>query len=545
MSPDAIEAALIVENENRCRPLLDEDEVAAIARSVGRYAPAATPETVADRFTEGAAGDAFADVEWPDLRYCAEWHRWHWWTGTHWAPDRTGEAERRAKDFIVSLYRKSADVDDDSERRRLTGWARKLDTPRAIAGILEWASTDGRIALEARAFDLDVELLNTPSGTVDLRVFELRSHRQADLITVCTPTPYDPTARAPAWDRHLAHFLPDPDVRRQVQRDLGLALSGANLDEVLSIWHGRGANAKSTTLEVIRRVLGSDYATESVPNLLIERKHEHHLAELAALRGKRLVTSSEIAAGSHLDESKVKSLTGGGQQTARGMRQDPVSFPRTWSIILDCNSRPQIRGTEDAIWRRVRVVPWEVSAIGWEGRRPQADVIAELMVEAPGILRWMVDGLRDWRADPRWIAERVTAATMAYRAEEDALGDWLRARCKIDPLASAPFKDLFYSYGDWCEENRQKPLGRDTFGQRLSEQGFEAVRRHANVLHREGLRLLSIAEQAKREQDDITGEAVTSFTSCPYIPAKENTRRLYGQQVKEITLDDNADGTEV
>jgi len=296
---------------------------------------------------------------------------------------------------------------------------------------------------------------------------------------------------------------------------------------------------------VIRRVLGPDYATESVPNLLIERKHEHHLAELAALRGKRLVTSSEIAAGSHLDESKVKSLTGGGQQTARGMRQDPVSFPRTWSIILDCNSRPQIRGTEDAIWRRVRVVPWEVSAIGWEGRRPQADVIAELMVEAPGILRWMVDGLRDWRADPRWIAERVTAATMAYRAEEDALGDWLRARCKIDPLASAPFKDLFYSYGDWCEENRQKPLGRDTFGQRLSEQGFEAVRRHANVLHREGLRLLSIAEQAKREQDDITGEAVTSFTSCPYIPAKENTRRLYGQQVKEITLDDNADGTEV
>jgi putative DNA primase/helicase len=458
-------------------------------------------EPVADRHTEGGAGDAFANLEWPDLRHCGELHRWHVWDGVCWRQDATGETDRRAQSLVRDLYRKASLADDDKERRQLVAWARKLDTARATSSMMEWASTDARIALRADAFDRDVELLNTPSGSLDLRTFDLCEHRQEDLVTICTPTPYDPTARSDAWERHLEHFLPDADVRRQVQRDLGLALSGGNLAEVLTVWYGHGANAKSTTLEVIRRVLGPDYSCEAAPNLLIQRQYEQHPTELAHLRGKRLVTSSEIPAGARLDEAKVKSLTGGGSQTARYSRADYISFPRTWSLVLDCNSRPIISGTDLAIWRRVRVIPWTVSAEGWAGRKPQADVIAELMADAPAILRWLVDGLRDWRRDPDWIAERVTAATATYRAEQDRLAGWIAECCNVDPLASAPFKDLWTSYGAWCEESREKPLGRDTFRDRLTEQGYETTRtRTARMM--EGIRLLTPIERANRANTD-------------------------------------------
>jgi putative DNA primase/helicase len=508
---DVIASQLDEINRAQCRPPLDPEEVRGIAESIGRYAPAPLPE----RFTEGGAGDGFADREFPFLRFCAEWRRWLWWTGTHWQTDKTGEAARRAKDLVLSLYSKAGDVDEDGERRRLVGWARKLDTPRATAAILDWSSTDARIAREAAAFDQAVYLLNCPNGTLNLRTFELKRHDQGDLITSLCPTPYDPDAAAPLWDQHLRHFLPDPEVRRQIQRDLGLALTGENLDEVLSVWYGRGANAKSTTLEVVRRVLGADYSTEAVPNLLIQKKHEGHLAELAALRAKRLVTSSEIAAGAILDESRVKSLTGGGQQVARGMRENPYSFARTWTIILDCNSRPQIRASDDAIWRRVRVVPWQVSALGWEGRRPQEHVIADLMAEAPGILAWIVEGLQDWHEEPRWIAERVTAATADYRATQDALGDWMRDCCKADPLGSAPFNALWQSYNEWCEETKQRPLGRKTFGERLSEQGFEASTGAKKIRIREGLRLLTFTERAKLQQQDESASGVAFVADLP------------------------------
>lgn len=567
------------EMPDRMRELAESAEIVSYNLDAENLNSTEVQVLLPGRHTEGGAGDLFANQHHGELRYCRAWGSWLHWTGTHWQRDVTGEAERRAKATIMGLYAAASQEQDDGQRQRLISWARKLDTSRTARAILDWASTDARIAVRPEDLDQDLWALNCTNGTLDLHTGELREHRPEDLITYCVPNDYDPNAEYPAWEAHLEHFLPDEDVRRQIQRDLGVSLVGANLAEVLSVWHGTGDNAKSTTAEVIRQVLG-DYATAAAPNLLIQRKHEQHPTELADLFGKRLVTSEEIPEGAWLDEAKVKSLTGGGTQKARYSRRDFFSFPRTWSLLLDCNHKPRIRGSDEGIWRRVRIVPWTVSAKGWAGRKPQDQVIAELMAEAPGILRWLVKGLKDWQADPSWVAERVTVATADYRQEQDRLARWLEEHCEVDKSHTESFKSLWQDYQAWCELNSIKPLGRGTFGSRLESAGHPPASGKGNKATREGLRLLSDIEReakakeaeaeakkaAKEEADrkareeaarraaeddssdgnSDSGAGVNSVKSSPGNATRGDTRELQGQHLPHLTHEtDNGDETPV
>lgn len=452
----------------------------------------------ASRMTEGAAGERFADEHHADLRYVRAWRRWLWWTGTHWKTDGTGEAERRAKATVLGIYQQAGREVDDSLRQRMVGWARKLDTHRAHAAMLALASSDPRIAVTAEELDCEGWLLNCLNGTIDLRDGKLRPHRREDLITRAAPVEYHADAVSEEWDRHITHFMPDADVRRQLQRDLGVSLVGGTLAEVLSIWHGFGANAKTTTWSVLLHILG-EYAIEAPPGLLLQRKHDGHPTELARLRGSRLVVSSEVSPGAALNEQRVKDLTGGGMQSARYTYGDFFDFERTWSIVLACNHKPRIRGSDSGIWRRVRIIPWTVSAEGWAGRRPQDEVVERLVNAGPAILRWLVAGLHDWLEDPGWIAEKVTAATAQYREEQDRLAGWLAECCEVGPHHAESFSRCWDSYTAWCEDNREKALGRNVFRDRLTELGFEAATGAKRTAMREGLRLLTPEEREARD----------------------------------------------
>jgi len=473
------------------------------------------------RLTEGAAGERFADEHHGDLRYCRPWRRWLWWTGSHWAIDTTGEAERRAKATVLSIYTQAGAEVDDGLRQQLVSWARKLDTSRGHTAMMALAASDQRIAVRPEDLDTDGWLLNAQNGTIHLKEGKLRPHQREDLITRLAPVEYHEDAVSEAWEEHLQYFLPDPDVRRQVQRDLGVSLVGGTLAEVLSIWHGYGANAKTTTWSVLLKILG-DYAIEAPPGLLLQRKHDGHPTELARLRGSRLVVSSEVSPGAALNEQRVKDLTGGGMQSARYTYGDFFDFERSWSIVLACNHKPRIRGSDDGIWRRVRIVPWTVSAEGWSGRRPQDEVVKKLVDAGPAILRWLVDGLHDWLRDPQWIAEKVTAATAQYREEQDRLTGWLSECCEIGPHHEEAFSRLWDSYVSWCEANREKALGRNTFRDRLAELGFEAVTGAKRTAMREGLRLLTPAEREARD----TAEPPDTETANPQTQKGDEANRV-------------------
>lgn len=350
----------------------------------------------------------------------------------------------------------------------------RLENGAAHLGIIDRAASIKPVATSTDKLDVDGWLLATPARTVSLRDGAAYAPRPTDLLTHCTGAEFDVGASCPRWEEHLKLWLPDADIRRELQRSLGQALVGATLEESLVVWNGPGGNGKTTSQRVITRVLG-DYAATAPPDLLIDSRQNEHSTRLASLRGKRLVFSNEVANGSQLAESLVKQLTGGDRITARLLYADYSEFENQASLVLVCNTLPRVKGGDQGIWRRLRVIPWRVE-LAREKRRAQDDVIFELVTEGPGILNWMLSGLVDFRELPDWHAAAVTAATMSYRAEEDVIGNFLADRCVVGMDRREMIGALYAIYQSWCEESGEVPVTKQALARRLHERGYASAR---------------------------------------------------------------------
>lgn len=412
------------------------------------------------------------------------------WSGKVWQPEEDEYVAKVAADTLRAEYgARIAGEADKTTLARLLALVKETCVYARIVGALSFLKGWDGILTRAEQWDRHPWLLNVNNGILDLKTGKLGKHDPELLLTKLARVDYDPAATGQTWTAHLRRFLPNENIRRQVQRDLGMSLVGATVDELLPIWHGTGGNGKSTTTAVLRAVLG-DYTREAAPNLLVLQKFEQHPTEIAELAGRRIIFSSEIGQGKRLDEQRVKELTGGGQpKRAHFMRQDNFDVEQTFTIFMLVNHHPVIGGTDHAIWRRVRLIPW-TEQIPDDEKLPQEEIVTRLAAEGPAVLAWIVVGLLDWQKERSWIAPEVKAATTAYRAEQDRLGAFLGECCEEKPHFTVPVADLYGAYTTWCAEVGEDPLGKTALGNRLRERGKSTRKTgHGKVSMWYGLRL--------------------------------------------------------
>jgi putative DNA primase/helicase len=143
-----------------------------------------------------------------------------------------------------------------------------------------------------------------------------------------------------------------------------------------------------------------------------------------------------------------------------------------FKLWFSTNHKPTIRGTDMAIWDRIRLVPFLV-------RIPAEDqdkkLREKLIAEAPGILAWAVAGCLEWQRDGLNEPDQVLTATRDYRSEMDVLGEFIGDRCVVDPAAQVTSKDLYRAYTFWCEQAGEKPLSQILIGKKLGDRGFESA----------------------------------------------------------------------
>jgi putative DNA primase/helicase len=205
----------------------------------------------------------------------------------------------------------------------------------------------------------------------------------------------------------------------------------------------------------------------------------------------RVVASIEVEDGRRLAEALVKSLTGGDKVRARRMRQDFWQFDPTHTAFLCTNHKPEIRGTDAGIWRRIRLIPFTkpIPPAEQDKRLPE-----KLRAELPGILAWAVEGCLEWRRDGLKAPDEVRKATGNYRAEMDVIGAFLKDCCEEEPEHDVAAKDLYTRYKSWCDENGETTEKQRTFGSKLSERGYERYRGGVSGGHRwRGLTLCDVA----------------------------------------------------
>jgi putative DNA primase/helicase len=371
--------------------------------------------------------------------------------------------------------------------KKLMGWALKSEDAKRINAMLDLTRSEPGIPILSDHLDSDPWLFNCPNGTLDLRGGTLREHRREDLITKLCPTPYDPDAKCPVFEKFIdAIFDQDEELILFVHRLLGRCVSGDVSEHLLPIFWGGGENGKSTLVEALLYVMGKDYAMKANQDLLMQPKGERHATERAQLFGMRLVVASETSEGGQLNEALVKDLTGGERIRARRMRENFWEFNPTHKLLFITNHKPVIRGSDRGIWRRLRLVPFTVSFWNPEDpanagkdlppdKKQDKKLGDKLKAEAPGILAWLVRGCRGWLRDGLPLPDKVKVATEDYRAGEDRLQHFIEERCVVGDPANFRVRrgNLYRAYQRWCECAGEDPLKDTPFGEAMVARGFE------------------------------------------------------------------------
>ena len=413
------------------------------------------------------------------LLYCGAWGKWLHWDGHRWEHDETGEACRQAVETVRSIRAQAWSCRNLKRRKTLLQFAERSEAEPRIRAMLKLGQSQADLVAKPDDFDADRWLLNVENGVIDLRSGALLQHDSARLITKLAMASYDPSAACPTWEAFLGRIFDGrQELIRYVQKAAGYSLTGECGEQCLFLLYGHGANGKSTFLTTLMTLL-NDYARQMPMEALLARQDNAIPNDLAALRGARFVSAVEADSGQRLNESKIKQMTGQDRLAARFMRCEWFEFTPQFKLWLATNHKPSVRGCDEAIWRRIRLIPFVVTIPPAER---DASLPEKLKHELPGILRWAVEGCRLWQEEGLDAPEAVTEATDAYRSEMDIIGEYIGQRCVQNPLGAATVADSYRDYEAWCAKNAERPFSKRTFTALMREHGLATRHGAGNVL---------------------------------------------------------------
>ncbi len=422
-------------------------------------------------FSEDDLASRFSSEHADDLRYVARWGHWFLWDGCCWCEDETVHVF----DLVRAHNRRVAATCNEG--------GKGLVRAATIAAVERMARADRRHALTVDAWDVDEWALNTPAGTFDLRTGDMQPHSPGQYITKLTAVA--PGGTCPTWHKFLERVTDgDDELQLFLQRTVGYALTGNTREHALFFLYGTGANGKSVFVNTVAGVLG-DYHTAASMDVFLESRNDRHPTELAGLRGARLVTATETETGRRWAESRIKALTGGDRISARFMRQDFFEFTPQFKLLVAGNHKPSLRSVDEAIRRRLHLIPFTVTIPKNERDETLAD---KLKAEWPGVLAWALDGAVAWHAKGLRPPQAVQDATRSYLAEEDRIARWIADRCYVEPGAKASSSGLYQSFRGWCEDAGERPGSHKAFSQVLEGHGYD--KKHERTgWHFHGLKL--------------------------------------------------------
>lgn len=303
---------------------------------------------------------------------------------------------------------------------------------------------------------------------------------RSDMITKVADVDYDPDATCPRWHAYLERMQPDADMRLFLQVAHAYALLiGGNDEQVVFFHYGQGANGKSILIETLGRLAGLYRAVVSPETFTGDQQKQGQQAspDIARLVNTRFVTVEELPRGVPLKENVIKAASGGTKMVARFLQKEFFEFDPIFTTVMSGNDLPQVSGTDYGIWRRLKIIPWEVTLPdGHPDRVPFGQMLAMLDAERSGILNWLIEGLRLYHAQglTHFIPAKVKAFTEDYREERDNVGVFVES-CVHRNIEGGRVKasDMFKAYTDWCEANGIKPYQQTMFGLRLNALGIQ------------------------------------------------------------------------
>jgi putative DNA primase/helicase len=425
-----------------------------------------------DHLTDAGNAQRLVKKFGANIRFCPEYKSWFFWTGQRWAPDSEGAVMQFAIKAARLELEEANTIEDDDRRTRHIRWAMNSESKLRLEAAIVIAKSLPGVSIHPDQMDQDPYLLNVENGTLDLKTGGLRPHRKDDYITRLVKIAYSQNKKeCLRWLQFLEEIMEgDIALLDYVQRVVGYCLTSDISEQCLFFLHGHGANGKSTFINVLSHMLG-DYATQtSCETFMIKQNTGGATPELAILAGKRVVTANETEEGKPLAEATIKQLCGGDQITARPLYGAPFTFSPTFKIVIAGNYKPQIRGGDHGIWRRIHLVPFTVTIPPEQQDKKLHDRLKD---ELPEILQWAVEGCMKWQQEGLTPPSRVVTAVEEYRSHMDTIGQWLDECCRFAPGLVTPSGTLYSSYRAWALTSGHGPMSQKRLGETLRMRGLQ------------------------------------------------------------------------
>jgi putative DNA primase/helicase len=419
--------------------------------------------------TDAGNAECFALLFKDSLRYCKSIKRWMRWDGFRWKADTDGEANRAAIFTVRTRKAAATYIGNQDLKMKAEKWAIDSESVTKRNAMLSTATHLEEIEVQIDKFDQNPYLAGVKNGTLDLKTGEFREADREDYISMQFNVSYAPLAKAPRWEQFLDEvFAGDAELIAWIQRAVGNLLTGDTSEQKIFLCFGSGANGKSVFLDVLSHLLG-DYAGNCSFATFDAAKRSEATNDLAALKGKRLVTVIETDEDKRLAEARVKSVTGQDVITARFLYGEFFSFKPYFKIWMAMNHKPLIRGSDEGIWRRIVLIPFTENFIN----KSDPYLVSRLINELPGILNWALEGLREWKQKRLGSARVIDEASNNYRKESDLLQQWLDESVTLGKDLKTPCNDAYQSFVEWSITRGYPRWSSNSFGRAMSEKSFE------------------------------------------------------------------------
>jgi putative DNA primase/helicase len=447
---------------------------------------------------------------------------WKVWDNKRWVDDNMSKMEIWTSQTLRELFK-----GEEVHRK----WAKSCERRSVRMSSIKDAEPLKRI--DRTEFDYDLNLFNCKNGVIDLRDGKVLPHSRDFLMTQISPVEYDPFATSPVWDSFLESIFKDEqgdvdhELIKYIQKAVGYGLTGEVSEQVMFFFVGGGRNGKSTFINIIQHILG-DYARQTNSNTFIKKHNESAVNnDIARLFGSRFVSAVESEEGQQLLESLVKQLTGGEKITARFLNQEFFEFTPQFKIYFTTNHKPIIKGADEGIWRRIKIIPFNVTI-------PKEDVdkrlSEKLLNELPGIFNWMIRGALMWRKEGLGVAKAVDASTVEYKKEMDLVDPFLETDCFMSLDAKIEAKELYFKYERYCQEYGDFALKNRTFYRILESKGYKKKRGANNKVYIYGIGLEGDRWKYLETIPTVVNEPVTqqneknSFSNAENPPQMKMTK---------------------
>ena len=423
-----------------------------------------------NRYDQTDTGNAhrLADKYGKILKYSYNRKKWYFWNGKQWIIDDMGAIKKLADGIVEDMKKEAWNMTDLNAQEKALKFANRTASSSGKEAMIRECQHLENIPASPDDFDAHIDYLNVQNGIVNLRTGELTPHDPLRMMSKICNTEYDTEHKTPTlWLKFLNDVTNgDTELQEYIQKCVGYSISGSNQEQCAYFLYGMGNNGKSTFLDTIADIMGA-YGSNTQPDTLMVQSRLGSSggganSDIARLKSARFVTCEEPTEGMRLNEGLIKQLTGGSKVTCRFLYGDEFEYTPEFKIWVATNHKPTIRGTDFGIWRRIKLIPFEVNI---PKEKVDKNLKYKLREEFPQILAWAVEGCMKWQTEGLEEPACVKDAVKEYKQEMDLVGTFIEQCIEIDYNSEDKIiaSDIFAVYSKWAKQNNEYEMSSKKF----------------------------------------------------------------------------------